>query len=639
MNSAQQSKDHLNYRPDIDGLRAVAVLLVLAFHLGINRVGGGYVGVDVFFVISGFLISTVILQQLGNSRFSLASFYERRIRRIFPALVVVLFATIWPAYRFMLPSEMVDYAKSFLAATFSFSNFYFLSQSGYFDAPASVKPLLHTWSLAVEEQFYIFLPLFLMAIRRFTPRLQSRLVVVVALASFIASIFGAYHSHDATFYLPHTRAWELLLGTLLAMDFFPELSSAIWRNILPFVGLTGIVAAGLLYKPATVFPGAAALLPCVGAALIIYSGKSGTSIVGRVLSLRPVVFIGLISYSLYLWHWPLIVFQNSDGLLLQAHSPRITKLTLIVVSLLLATLSWKFVEQPFRQGRLKLSRVAIFSAASVAALLALFSGSVILANQGFPHRYPAEAVQVATFLENTDAKTRVTYRRGTCFITSGETARDFNSAICLQWNKEKRNLLLMGDSHAAQLWYGLSQTYPDVNLMQATASGCKPTLDQSQSIESKCSDLISSIYTKFLPDHKVDALVLAARWDDGDISRLRQTLEWTRSQGIPVILFGPIVQYDSPLPQLLALSIKAQDPALPAEHRVAYYQNVDSEMIELARSFPNVRYVSFFRMLCPEGSCVEYANPGVPLQYDGAHLTTSGSLLVAAMLRSAGGLN
>jgi hypothetical protein len=381
------------------------------------------------------------------------------------------------------------------------------------------------------------------------------------------------------------------------------------------------------------------LLPCVGSALIIYSGKSGTSIIGRVLSLRPVVFVGLISYSLYLWHWPLIVFQNSDGLLLQAHSPRITKLVLIAASLVLATLSWRFVEQPFRQGRLKLSRAAIFSAAGAAALLSLFSGSLILANYGFPNRYPAEAVRVATFLENTDAKTRVTYRRGTCFITSGEAFRDFNAAVCLQLDRQKRNLLLMGDSHAAQLWFGLSQTYPDVNLMQATASGCKPTLDQSQSIESKCSDLIDAMYSKFLPGHHVDALVLAARWDAGDISRLRQTLEWTRSRGIPVILFGPIVQYDSPLPQLLALSIKTQDPALPAEHRVAYYQNVDSEMIELARSFPNVRYVSYFRMLCPEGSCVEYANPGVPLQYDGAHLTTSGSLLVAAMLRSAGGLN
>ena len=639
MKSAEQHKEHLNYRPDIDGLRAVAVLLVLAFHLQINRVGGGYVGVDVFFVISGFLISTVILQHLDQSRFSLAGFYERRIRRIVPALIVLLFATIWPAYKFLLPSEMVDYAKSFIAATFSFSNFFFLSQSGYFDAPASAKPLLHTWSLAVEEQFYIFLPLFLMAIRRLTPRLQRGLVAVVAAASLIVSIFGAYHNHDAAFYLPHTRAWELLLGTLLAMNFFPELSSAIWRNILSLLGLIAIVGAGLFYKPATIFPGAAALLPCLGAALIIHAGRAGTSIVGRVLSFRPVVFVGLISYSLYLWHWPLIVFQSSDGLLLQGHSPRVTKTVLIAASLVLATLSWKFVEQPFRRGRLSLSRATIFSAASVAALLSLLSGSVILANHGFPNRYPAEAVQVATFLENTDAKTRVPYRTGTCFITSGQTFRDFNSSVCLQADKHRRNMLLMGDSHAAQLWFGLSQTYSDVNLMQATASGCKPTLDQSQSIEARCSGLIDFMYSTFLPNHHVDALVLAAHWDAGDLARLRQTLEWTRSRGIEVILFGPIVQYDSPLPQLLALSIKAQHPALPAEHRIAYYQNVDTEMIELARSIPGVRYVSYFQMLCPKDSCIEYANPGVPLQYDGAHLTSNGSLLIAAMLRATGGLN
>jgi hypothetical protein len=147
------------------------------------------------------------------------------------------------------------------------------------------------------------------------------------------------------------------------------------------------------------------------------------------------------------------------------------------------------------------------------------------------------------------------------------------------------------------------------------------------------------MYSTFLPNHHVDALVLAAHWDAGDLSRLRQTLEWTRSRGIEVILFGQIVQYDSPLPQLLALSIKAQHPALPAEHRIAYYQNVDTEMIELARSIPGVRYVSYFQMLCPKNSCIEYANPGVPLQYDGAHLTSNGSLLIAAMLRATGGLN
>src|SRR5580704_17097319 len=200
------------YRADIDGLRAVAVLLVVACHIGIYRFRGGYVGVDVFFVISGYLISSVIFAEIAASRFSLFSFYERRVRRIVPALVVMLFATSLLAYRYLLPVELEDYAKSLVAAIFSKSNFYFWSQSGYFDAPAALKPLLHTWSLAVEEQFYIFFPLFLLTVRRFFPARLRVSIIAIAILSFAASVFGAYKYPSSTFYLAPARIWELLLG-------------------------------------------------------------------------------------------------------------------------------------------------------------------------------------------------------------------------------------------------------------------------------------------------------------------------------------------------------------------------------------------------------------------------------------------
>ncbi len=240
MNSA------LKYRPDIDGLRAVAVLLVLAYHLDISRFWGGFVGVDLFFVISGFLISSIILSGLDSSRFSLLAFYERRIRRIFPALVVMLLGAAVLAYKFFMPTEFVDFGKSLLAATFSLSNVFFLRHSGgYFDAPATMKPFLHTWSLAVEEQFYLFLPLFLIGVRRFFPKRQVLLISAVALLSFILSAIGAFRSHDATFYLAHTRAWELLLGTLLAMNVLPDISSPLWRNLASLSGLVLILPPGL----------------------------------------------------------------------------------------------------------------------------------------------------------------------------------------------------------------------------------------------------------------------------------------------------------------------------------------------------------------------------------------------------------
>ncbi len=639
MTANTTDKPAVKYRPDIDGLRAVAVLLVLAYHVGIYRLRGGFVGVDVFFVISGYLISSIILSDLDSSRFSIVSFYERRVRRIFPALFVMLFVTAVLAYKFFLPSEFVDFGKSLLASTFSFSNLYFLHQSGYFDAPAAMKPLLHTWSLAVEEQFYVFLPLFLLGTRKFFPSKQRLIIIFVAILSFSVSAVGAFRNHDATFYLAHTRAWELLLGTLLAMDFFPAITGTVWRNVVSLCGATFILLAGLLFNSATPFPGAAALLPCVGAALIIAAGKSGKTVVGQVLSSRPVVFVGMISYSLYLWHWPLIVFQGADGLLIQGLSPKLTKLVVIAASFVLGTLSWRFVEQPFRARRFGISRANIFRLASAAAIVLLIVGIGILATNGFPSRYPEDAVKVASFLENTDAKTDVQYRVGACFLTSKDTFKDFKPSVCLQESSRMRNDLLIGDSHAAQLWFGLSSVFTDVNLMQATASGCKPTLDQSGSVEPKCSQLMEYIFSDYLKTHHVDTLIIAARWDSGDLTPLQHTLAWAHSQGMEVVLFGPIVQYDSALPRLLAMSIRSNDATIPALHRVAFYERLDADMSKLAQTDPGVRYISYFKMLCRQSDCLEYAGAGVPLQSDYGHLTSVGSVLVATKIRDTGGLN
>jgi peptidoglycan/LPS O-acetylase OafA/YrhL len=626
----------MKYRPDIDGLRAVAVLLVLAYHVGIYRLRGGFVGVDVFFVISGFLIGSIILGDLASDRFSLAGFYERRIRRIFPALVVLFSVVSIFAYKFFLPVEFIEYGKSLLAATFSVSNILFLHQSSYFDTPASMKPLLHTWSLAVEEQFYLLLPLFLMAIRKLSPRSQRLLVVGAALASFAISAIGAFQFEEAAFYLAHTRAWELLLGTLIAMEFFPHITSSISRNICSFSGLLLILVAGLSFTTATPFPGAAALLPCVGAALIIAAGRSGPSLVGQMLSTKPAVFVGMISYSLYLWHWPLIVFQRANAVLVKGLSPNATKLALMGASIALATLSWRFVEVPFRGRRFQFRRAIIFQIAGATAGFLIVCSSGIVLTKGLPGRYPAEAVKVASFLDNTDAVTDAQYRVGTCFITSKNSYEDYDSKVCLKQDSSKHNNLLIGDSHAAQLWFGLSSVFKDVNLMQATASGCKPTLVQGVNAEPKCTRLMNYIFSDYLASHHVDTLLIAARWDDADISRLKSTLDWAGHQGIQVILFGPIVQYDAALPRLLALSIQQHDATIPASHRIAYYQTLDENISAMASSDRHARYISYFKMLCHNGPCQEYADVGVPLQSDYGHLTSGGSLLVATKLRASG---
>ena len=224
--SAKAVSHSLDYRPDIDGLRAIAVLLVVAFHLHLP-VRGGFIGVDVFFVISGYLIGSIILKQTSSGVFTFSSFYERRIRRIIPALLVALAGANILAYRFLLPNELLDFGRSLLSANFSVSNFYFWRHAGYFDSPATSKPLLHTWSLAVEEQFYIALPIILVLLRKFAPKRIGVGIVVLTLTSMLISIVGAYRYPNASFYLVPARAWELLLGTMMCMDAFPRIRARI----------------------------------------------------------------------------------------------------------------------------------------------------------------------------------------------------------------------------------------------------------------------------------------------------------------------------------------------------------------------------------------------------------------------------
>jgi len=358
--------------------------------------------------------------------------------------------------------------------------------------------------------------------------------------------------------------------------------------------------------------------------MIIAAGRSGGSLVGRALSLKPVAFIGLISYSLYLWHWPILVFQGMESSLWSGVSVREGKLITILVSIAVATLSWKFVESPFRAGRMRMPRPVLFKVAAATAATVATAGIIAVVSGGFPSRYPSKAIQVASYLDYDSAKY---FRDGTCFISSEYKYSDYNVSQCLHENPLKKNYLLFGDSHAAHLWYGLSTKLDGVNLLQATASGCKPTLDQPILAGSTCKQLMNYIYQDYLPSHHIDRLLIAARWQNEDVSPLSRSLDWLKGRGISVVLFGPMVQYDMALPRLLAFSIRGNDQAIPDEHRVNQH-GLDDSMAALAEE-KGVDYVSFYRSLCGARSCQEFAVNGVPLQFDYGHLTKEGSLLVA----------
>ena len=390
------------YREDIDWLRAIAVLAVVAFHFEAPAVFGGFVGVDIFFVISGYLITGIIQSEVQGERFSFARFYERRVRRLLPALYAMVALTAIPSFHYLLTSERSEFFRSVAAVATFTSNFFFWFQTGYFDHAAVEKPLLHTWSLAVEEQFYLALPVLLWALLRFARGRRIALPVALGaltLASFALSLWlmGSERSANAFFMSP-PRAWEFLLGGLVAIPGVPVLRNALAQQTARGIALVLIATPIFSLRQGPGFPGVNALLPCIGAAMFIWSGIGvPTPMRGRYSPLETVRFFGQISYSLYLWHWPLFTFArfSKSSLVLDPFD----KIALFALTVAISYLSWRFVEQPFRRGSLAPTRRAAFRIAGLtpAVLLAGSAGGIVLS------RTPSDTDRAALQLESYNA--------------------------------------------------------------------------------------------------------------------------------------------------------------------------------------------------------------------------------------------
>jgi peptidoglycan/LPS O-acetylase OafA/YrhL len=390
------ASDHFrsSYRADIDGLRAIAVMAVVLYHTSVPGFGGGFVGVDVFFVISGFLITNLVGSGVKTKSFSFSEFYERRARRLAPALAVVLLSTCLAAFIYFTPIDFEQFSKSLFATSIFLSNIFFMRQTAnYFDVDSALKPLLHTWSLAVEEQFYLLYPAILVLLLRTARSYVIHWIIALLLISLAASSIGVWYAPQAAFYLLPSRAWELLLGAAVSLCPLTVPFERYLRELLAVIGLGCIGLSVWLLTSQSPFPGLNALLPCIGTALILWSSGDGL-FVTRLLSLRYMVFIGLISYSLYLWHWPIIIFwkyvvneQMSWG----------DVGVVILASISLAALSWKFVEQPFRRGNsvLKLRGRQVFFATGSAIALFATIGIVGVVGNGLPQRLSPQVLKYA----------------------------------------------------------------------------------------------------------------------------------------------------------------------------------------------------------------------------------------------------
>ncbi|MEI8185222.1 MAG: acyltransferase family protein [Chlorobiaceae bacterium] len=630
----------LKYRPDIDGLRAVAVLAVMFFHAGIPGFSGGFVGVDVFFVISGFLITSIILKEIDAGQFSIARFYERRIRRIFPALFPVIAFTSVVATFLYDPISLKSVGASIYYTTFFVSNIFLCVDSGYFNAASITKPLLHTWSLAVEEQFYIFFPLLLIAISRFAKKRYLPWLLGISLVSFSLSIYGTYandvtsiwppnDNQVVTFYFVTTRAWELLFGSFLALGVIPQLQSTVQRNIVSIIGLGLIVFSVCLYTEATIFPGITAMSPVLGSSLIIYSGiGEGMSIIKKFLSLKPMVFIGLISYSLYLWHWPLIAFTKY--LIFRDLIPlEITGI--ILATFLISIFSQKFIEHPFRSTKTIIpNRKELFYLSAVVMLIFFIIGRVIYKRDGIGERF--ELLQTKDKSYNDIAPTVMMVNIPPTFmIGNKDTTPSF---------------VLWGDSHAGTLAPAfINQSKQNkVSGFIFSKGGSPPLLGIEGKFDnpSYCKSEWNLKVIKFIQNHpNIKVVFLAASWagyrneynNSIYIKGLNRTIQALREMGKKVVIIADVPRIKYNVPRIFAIHYR-----FPSHININQFLPIKSEHNKSQKEvFNGLVHLSEIEFIYPgdkifdsNGRCRIIANKEL-LYSDTNHLSIAGSLYITSV--------
>lgn len=610
-----------DYRPDIDGLRAIAVVIVVLHHTRLLQ--GGFIGVDAFFVISGFLITRIILEEIAQGRFRLATFYRRRAQRLFPALFSMMAVSTLAAVCILFPNELVDFGTSLAYATFFVANVHFSSGDGYFADATDIVPLLHTWSLSVEEQYYLIFPLIvLLASKRGASAVRITIAALLFL-SFGVSLFLMSADPSAAFYLFPPRAWELLVGCALGARMVPAIPLP-YREPAAAIALAAFLLCAATYDKDMQFPGWTALVPCAAAAILIHSASFSTTRIASVLSTQPLVYLGLISYSLYLWHWPIIVFYKAAA---GHHLSGLEKFLLIGASLAAAHLSWRFIERPFRQGSLKAANAFSYSAIGAATSCAL--AAMLLSTNGLASLYSEKTRRFAEFTyDYHDA-----YRSGVCFKNKKkEDARRHVDQACLALDPARPDFLILGDSHAAHYWAGFAREFPEINFLQATAGGCKPTL-RSEDINFCREFMDQSI--QFLKRVKVDAVILSARWNAESITELEETLIELAPLSPMTVVVGPIVAYHDHLPRLLARAAYLDNMEVVKSARNGNLRLVDVALADALKPMKGIRYISVIDLLCDASyDCATVDKQGLPLQFDTAHLTDGGAAYIAHEIRT-----
>ncbi len=649
------------YRADIDGLRAVAVLPVVLYHAGAPGVPGGFVGVDVFFVISGFLITRILAREMDDGRLSIARFYERRARRILPALMAMLAVSLAAGWFLLLPGELEDLAKSGLATTLFVSNLWFLRTLDYFAPAAELLPLLHTWSLAVEEQFYIVFPLLLLLLQRRTRGTLVAVVAALSAISFVVATVGVVHAPSATFYLASSRAWELGIGALLALT--PLRIHAArpgLREAVAWAGLAAILASVVLIDSSMPFPGPTAAPAVLGSAALIWAGGAGSTRPSRLLSLRPVVFVGLISYSLYLWHWPILAFLRARAGSVDLE-PAVAAAA-VALAFVIATLSWRFVERPFRKPAARRAHgmyPLVAAGAAIAGAATLCVGLVVAKGAGA--RFDPEVIAAY------EAAKRAPLQRSDRFLCND---RDPSEGLCRLGagpatpRDGPADFLLWGDSHAM---YAVPAA--DLAAQEAGRTGllaikvsCPPLLGVDRVDEGEdhgCARFNEAVIEELRSRSDVPLVILAARWalnaegawpenrnrpnatlravGDPEAERhaenfaiyraaVDRTVAALRATGRDVVLLGTVPEMKWDVPTVLALARDSEKLNLPDREAIEARQERADAALAAAAAADDATFVPLAGLMC--APVCEVSRDGHWLYRDSHHLSWFGATVL-----------
>lgn len=609
----------MKYRAEIDGLRALAVIPVILFHAGFDWFSGGFVGVDIFFVISGYLITSIILSEMEKGVFSVLNFYERRARRILPALFFILICSLLCAFIYLTPSDLKYFGGSMVGVTAFISNIFFWSRSGYFDTSSELKPLLHTWSLAVEEQFYIIFPLIIILTWRLGRKFQFRILLVIFFISLGVAEWSTNYSNiqkvvSGSFFLLPTRAWELLLGVFCAykIKYRRNKYSNNTNQIASWLGVLMILYSIFSFNKNTPFPSVFGLLPTVGTAMLILFANPNT-FVNKILSLRPLVMLGLISYSAYLWHQPIFAFFRYTNLI---EPSEFTRLGLCVISLVFAWLSWKIVEQPFRRKD-KFTASFIFKFSSIGLILFFIIGLGLYKQKGIFSSFPKNSL---TFNRIEYENEKKKFRKSNATIVDPTMPKS-----------NKLRFAIVGDS----MWedaVNILSCIGDFEYSKYTLGGCPPNNEFEKYQQNKECQLInierfSENYNSF------DGVVIIGRYTPFESDFLYPFLNYLKNTNIEnVLVFGNYLGFKNQTHFLDRIMLLAEGKNnvenYISDNSLIWEKEFKDEDLKGYVESLNYQYLSLYQSLCIDGNCPIFIDD-VPFTYDVHHFTLNFSKHIA----------